>query len=169
MSNIFEDAAILGFYISFEPRRMHVEFRTETQAVEYLKQIQQRSVYTSNSLEGEQNGKVCSLRLPSRIISANVWGSEIYLTFSDKEFANDWVKGLLIWVFRKNHDGTESETNVCLRRAATNKQLNRALGISEHEGAKESGVSHKPSSTIRPKLPRAATTSATSKTKERSR
>ncbi|KAH6632164.1 hypothetical protein F5144DRAFT_244258 [Chaetomium tenue] len=169
MSNIPEDAAILGFYISFEPRRMHVEFRTETQAVEYLKKIQQRLVYTSNSLQGEQNGKVCSLRLPSRIVSANVWGSEIYLTFNDKEFADDWVNGLLIWGFRKNQDGTESPTDVCLYRAATNKQLNRALGISEHEGAKGSGVSHRPSNTVRPKLPRAATTSATSKIKERGR
>lgn len=162
MSNISKDAAILGFYISFEPRRVHVEFRTDIQAAEYLKKIQERSVYKSNSLQGEQDGKICSLRLPSRIVSANVWGSEIYFTFSDKEFASDWVNGLLIWAFRKNQDGTKSETDVCLYSAATNKRLNQALGISEHEKVEEYSVSHPPIIPERPKLPRTATKSSRS-------
>jgi len=162
MLNTSEDSAILGFYISFEPRRVYIEFRTETQAVEYLKQIQQRSVYKSNSLQGEQNGKICSVRLPSRITSANVWGSDIYLTFSDKTFASELVNGLLIWVLRKNPDGTKSETDVCLYNAATNKQLNKALGIPENGGGGGFGVLQQPN---RPpqKLPRVATTSATNK------
>lgn len=168
MLNTAEDSAILGFYISFDPRRVYIEFRTETQAVEYLKQIQQRSVYKSSSLQGEQNGKICSVRLPSRITSANVWGSEIYLTFSDKTFAGEWVNGLLVWVFRKNQDGTQSETDVSLYSAATNKQLNKALGIRENQGAGGFGVSQQPTTTDRrppQKLPRVATTSATSKMK----
>ncbi|KAK3294477.1 uncharacterized protein B0H64DRAFT_400826 [Chaetomium fimeti] len=157
MFKLGEDSAMLGFYISFEPRRLYLEFRTDTQAEEYLKQIKQRSVYKANSLDGEQQGRVCSLRLPSRIVSASVWGSEIYLTFNDKTFASDWVNGLLVWVFRKNQDGTKSETDVCLYSAATTKQLNKALGISEHGRARPTtnnnrGVPHR--------VPESAITSA---------
>jgi hypothetical protein len=164
MLNSSEDSAILGFHISFEPRRVYIEFRTDTQAVEYLRQIQQRSVYKYNALEGERNGKICSLRLPSRITSVNVWGSEIYLTFGDKTFASDWVNGLLIWGFRKNQDGTKSETDVCLRSATTNKQLNKALRIPENRGAGGFAVSQQSTTTDRrppQKLPRVAMASAT--------
>ncbi|KAH6856256.1 hypothetical protein B0I37DRAFT_72285 [Chaetomium sp. MPI-CAGE-AT-0009] len=143
MFNLGEDGAFLEFYITFEPRRLYLKFRTDIQAEEYLKQIQQRSVYKSNALDGTQQGRVCSLRLPSRIVSASVSGSEIYLTFNDGTFAKDWVNGLLLWRFQKNEDGSKSETDVSLYSDATTKQLNKALGIPEHGKIQPSTSSNK--------------------------
>ncbi|KAK4044204.1 hypothetical protein C8A01DRAFT_31812 [Parachaetomium inaequale] len=133
MANTPDDRAILGFHITFEPR-VHIEFSTKRQAEAYLDKIKKRSVYIINALDGQQDGvhgNIMSIRLPSRIVCASMRNSRTYLTFSDKQLAKDWVKGLGIWEFLDDGKGNLSEFDVALMTGLSNKRLNKSLQIEE--------------------------------------
>jgi hypothetical protein len=134
MATTPEDRAIVGLHITFEPRRVHIEFNTRRQAEAYLGRIKERSVYKINVLDGQQHakhGNIISIRLPSRVTCASMRNSCTYLTFSDKQLATDWVNGLGIWEFLDDGHGKLRELDVAVMRGLSNKRLNKSLDIEE--------------------------------------
>jgi len=153
---------LLGFSITFSPLRVRIAFCTPYHATRYLEWAKNQAVYQQNSLDGrreDEDPRVISMRLPSRVIRVDSTDAGCSLTFGDENLARKWVGGLGIWQFAMDSSGSVSKRKVRLNRDLTSRVLERAL---------EAGDERTPSPRAMPpptfRVPGAALTSASAAT-----
>lgn len=119
---------LLGVSVSFEPRMLCIEFRSEHQAARYKELITANGFVQAMLLNPSQGGCLVAVRLPGRVMNivASVRCDGFYLQFSDASLAGQWQNALHVWKCLEG-DGTK----LYVDRRIENRALNAMLGIGE--------------------------------------